>query len=484
MSSGSKTPHDPARESGSLPVPESDPGPRAFLVPRCPSRLERHVFPLPRCRLAGFAAALTAMAALAFPPLPATAATWHVDPKGDDAKGTGSAELPWKNIQKALEECGPGDAVLMHAGVYAQRVEWPESGEPGKPITLMGEEGAVLSGIGMPKGEHVIAIYSQSHVRIMGVEIRDTLTVKSGCAIYFEGGGRGLEIRNCYLHHLKGREAGAIGIFGTDPAVPVSDLIIEGCRIEHCEPARSEALVLNGNVDGFKVTDNTISDINNIGIDFIGGERDIMKDITKVARNGVCSGNRVTRARSTYEDGYAAGIYVDGGRDILISGNTVTECDLGIEIGAENAGQQTKGIIVEDNVLFKNDKAGLVFGGYDRKRGRVTGCTFRRNILWHNTSHKDAQAELWIQEAMDNRIERNTIVPTPGRFMAQVVPGGVKNVLSNNTWWSPPGPEPEWTWGSDHGTGFPAWQKATGTETGSLWKDPAFPAPAEGKFKR
>ncbi|MDB6069283.1 MAG: Por secretion system C-terminal sorting protein, partial [Verrucomicrobiales bacterium] len=359
-----------------------------------------------------------------------------------------------------------------------------ESGEPGKPITLMSEVGAVLSGIGMPKGEHVIAIYSQSHIRIMGLEIRDTLTAKSGCAIFFEGGGRGIEIKNCYLHHLKGREAGAIGIFGTDPAVAVSDLIIEGCRIEHCEPARSEALVLNGNVDGFKVTDNSISDINNIGIDFIGGERDIMKDITKVARNGVCSGNRVTRARSTYEDGYAAGIYVDGGRDIIISGNTVTECDLGIEIGAENAGQQTKGIVVEDNVLFRNDKAGLVFGGYDRKRGRVTGCTFRRNILWHNTSHKNAQAELWIQEAMDNRVERNIIVPGPGGLMAQVVPGGVKNIFSNNIWWSELGTRPAWTWGNEHGTGFPDWQKATGTETGSLWKDPAFPAPAQGKFTR
>ena len=83
---------------------------------------------------------------------------------------------------------------------------------------------------------------------------------------------------------------------------------------------------------------------------------------------------------------------------------------LGIEIGAENPGQLTKGITVSENILYLNDKAGLVFGGYDKKRGRVTGSAFLRNILWRNTNHRDAQGELWIQEAMDNRIEANTIV--------------------------------------------------------------------------
>ena len=67
-----------------------------------------------------------------------------------------------------------------------------------------------------------------------------------------------------------------------------------------------------------RVTNNHVHDVNNIGIDFIGGERSICKDIGKVARNGICSGNRVERARSNYGGGFAAGIYVDGARDIKI----------------------------------------------------------------------------------------------------------------------------------------------------------------------
>jgi hypothetical protein len=413
----------------------------------------------------------------------AGATTWHVDPKGSDLKGTGAAETPWLSVNKALRECSPGDAVLMHAGVYAQRVEWPVSGKPGKPVTLMGEEGAAFSGSGMPKGEHVIAIYGHSHVRIMNVEIRDTKTAKGECGIYVDGGGRGITIKNCYLHHLKGIEAVAIGCFGTDRQEALSDIVIEDCRIEHCEPARSEALVLNGNIDGFRVAGNVISDVNNIGIDFIGGEKDIMPDPTKVARNGVCSGNRVTRARSSYEDGYAAGIYVDGGRNIVIRQNIVTECDLGIEIGAENPGQTTSKITVEDNIIYKNDKAGLVFGGYDRKRGRVTGCIFRRNTLSRNTRHKDAQAELWIQEATDNEIRDNIISAGPGGLMVLAVPGGTKNKLSGNSWWGTDGEGTAWHWGDTKGKGFSSWREAAkGAETGSIWKDPGVtpPAIAEG----
>ena len=79
-------------------------------------------------------------------------------------------------------------------------------------------------------------------------------------------------------------------------------------------PAPSEALVLNGNVTGFQVTGNVVRDVNNIGIDMIGGETDIQPNPALVARNGIVRRNVVVAANSNYEGGYAAGIYVDGGR--------------------------------------------------------------------------------------------------------------------------------------------------------------------------
>ena len=97
-------------------------------------------------------------------------------------------------------------------------------------------------------------------------------------------------------------------------------------------------------------------------------------------------GNTVLRANSSYGGGYAAGIYVDGGRDIVIENNVVAECDLGIEIGAENAAITTENVTVRNNVVSRNEKAGIVFGGYDEAVGRVESCMFLGNTLWENNT--------------------------------------------------------------------------------------------------
>ena len=78
------------------------------------------------------------------------------------------------------------------------------------------------------------------------------------------------------------------------------------------------------------------------------------------------------RARSSYGGGFAGGIYVDGGRDIVIENNVVTECDLGIEIGAENAGivaaQHRR---AQQRALRATTRPASCFGGYAASVGRV-----------------------------------------------------------------------------------------------------------------
>jgi hypothetical protein len=212
----------------------------------------------------------------------------------------------------------------------------------------------------------------------------------------------------------------------------------------------------------FKVTNNTIRNVNNIGIDFIGGEKDVVKDTTKVARQGVCTGNRVENARSNYGGGYAAGIYVDGGRDIVIESNIVTQCDMGIEVGAENKGVVTSGIVVKWNVFFNNDKAGIVFGGYDAKRGRVEKCEFLENQCYQNTAHAKPQAELWIQQASGNVVKGNSFWVMNQKLMAQIDRGGEKNAVDENTWFSDDGADAlafEFTGTAEKG--FPDWQSKT-----------------------
>src|SRR5207244_3688305 len=106
----------------------------------------------------------------------------------------------------------------------------------------------------------------------------------------------------------------------------------------------------NGNVTDFQITNNRIHDDNNIGIDMIGGEADVFglpagTQNLPVARNGVCSHNTVYHIHANYGGGFAGGIYVDGGQNITLSDNVVTN---NIFVAAAN------------NVLLGSDGAGNV----------------------------------------------------------------------------------------------------------------------------
>ncbi len=233
-------------------------------------------------------------------------------------------------------------------------------------------------------------------MKVVGFEIRNDLGVSDGSGVRVLGSGSHIEIRDNHIHDVRGANAMGMTVYGT-AASPISELVIDGNEIDPCEPAPSESLTLNGNVTDFQVTNNSVHDVDNIGIDFIGGETDIQPDPANVARNGICRGNRVARARSSYGGGFAGGIYVDGGANITIENNVVTESDLGLEVGAEHRGIVATGVIVRDNVLIANDKAGLVFGGFASSIGRVRGCAFLSNTLYHNDTLGSGFGELWIQ---------------------------------------------------------------------------------------
>jgi hypothetical protein len=60
--------------------------------------------------------------------------------------GDGSAEKPFKSIQTALNEAGPGTTVKVAAGVYVENLRFVRGGAAGAPLTLEGEPGAELQG--------------------------------------------------------------------------------------------------------------------------------------------------------------------------------------------------------------------------------------------------------------------------------------------------------------------------------------------------
>lgn len=388
----------------------------------------------------------------------------------------------FSSIQAALNAAVAGDTIEVLTGTYFEKITFANGGNAvGGYVTLQAAAGhsPVLDGTGV-SGANMVLIEDRSYVRLIGFEIRNNTGVNDGSGVRVLGSGSHIEIRNNVIHEIRGTSAMGITVYGTNPAASISNLIIDGNQVYDCDPATSEAITLNGNVELFEVTNNVVRDVNNIGIDFIGGETDIQPDPGKVARNGVCRGNRVYRARSNYGGGYAAGIYVDGGDDIVIERNIVHENDLGIEIGAENAAQVTSNVTVRDNWIYRNDKAGLVFGGFRASVGRTKNCSFLNNTLYGNDTLGTGLGELWIQFAEDNVVENNVFHAGSGGVLVYSEDGNVGNALDHNVFFSGAGAAAQFVWQGTVFAGFAAYRVGSGQDAASQFADPQLFAPASG----
>jgi alpha-N-arabinofuranosidase len=80
--------------------------------------------------------------------------TYHVDGAGDD-DATGSAEDPLPTVSAAAARAGPGDEVLVHEGVYRERVDPPRGGTgPDERVVYRAapDERVVLTGSAVVEG--------------------------------------------------------------------------------------------------------------------------------------------------------------------------------------------------------------------------------------------------------------------------------------------------------------------------------------------
>lgn len=341
-------------------------------------------------------------------PFTSAARTILVAPKG----------AAYSMIQTALDAANAGDTVLVQAGIYQETVRFNKSGAPGLPITLLGEAGAIIEGKeGFQQG--IVAI-DKSYLRIIGFEIRQFKTGGTPIGISIRGGGKNIEIRRNKIHHIEEATGNAhgIAIYGT-ANVPLSNILVDANEISDCLLGSSEALVLNGHVSGFVVSNNVIHDNDNIGIDFIGFEKVGPPGLDQ-ANDGICTGNTVYNISSFKNPAYngsraADGIYVDGGRNIIIEKNTVYNCDIGIELASEHEGKSTADIIVRRNYVSGSYQANIMAGGYAADKGMAVNIT-----LQNNTTYMGREGEVALQfNCRDIKIYNNIFYGLPGQDYLQ-----------------------------------------------------------------
>ncbi len=317
----------------------------------------------------------------------------------------------YASVQAGVNAANAGDTVLVKAGTYNETVTFPKSGYINNNITLFGETGAIIDGTGK-NGQAGITISSKNYIRVIGMEIQNfkgSGNNSTPMGIYVTGSSGNLEILNNKVHNIDNDNGNAHGIafYGTS-STPINNIVVDSNEIFNCKLGQSESLVLNGNITNFTVSSNIIHDNDNIGIDFIGFEGTGPKGYDQ-ARDGVCSDNTVYNISSQYNPTYggdrsADGIYVDGGRNIIIEKNHVYNNDIGIELASEHKGKSTQDIIVRNNFVSGSFLTNIMAGGYNYDKGNAFNIA-----IVNNTTYKGRQGEVALQFNCDTIIIKNNI---------------------------------------------------------------------------
>jgi hypothetical protein len=380
----------------------------------------------------------TILATLALATLtPASALDRFVSPTGSDA-AAGTLAAPWKTFQKAANSARAGDTVFLRAGNYRELVQINVSGTAVAPITFRpyNTERVTmdLSGVS-PRADLSAAIRlpSRSYVTIQGIEISNFRTTSDSsvpCGILVDGSSVGVKLLKNKITKIEQNNpyegnwdanAHGIAVYGTT-ATGISSITISDNELSFLRLGASEALVVNGNVSGFNISNNRIFNCNNIGIDVIGYEGTCPTASLDRARSGIIAGNTVYNIDSSFNPAYdghltngggyraAAGIYVDGGTNVTIERNHVYACNMGVELASEWAHGKTDFITVRSNVLRHNHQAGIIMGGYDADRGVTENCTICNNTLYSNDTLNTWSGQIQFQFYVQKNKFMNNIV--------------------------------------------------------------------------
>ncbi|MFJ7850077.1 nitrous oxide reductase family maturation protein NosD [Peribacillus sp. NPDC097224] len=417
----------------------------------------------------------------------------YVSSAGDD-KNVGSKKEPLRTIQKAVDLAKPGTTVHVRKGVYNEQVVIRKSGKENAPITIKAypKEKAIIDGRGLEVSwddQGLVSIHNQSYVTIDGLDIQNYKTEQEDLVpigISVSGSGNGIRILRTHIHHIEtlheNGNAHGIAVYGTEAPQAIEDIILSGNTLEEMKLGASETLVMNGNISNFQVTNNIVRRNDNIGIDVIGFEGVSPVEKFDQARNGIIRNNTVYEISSygnpAYGNQYAAGgIYVDGGKDIVIEKNRVYKNDIGIEAASEHEGKVTSSITIQNNSIYENRSAGIAIGGYDRKRGSTINSTITGNVLYKNDTEFQEGGQVLLQyHTNHNRIENNIMVAGDSNLLiSNPFKQNKGNILDNNVYYLHGGEkETRWIWKTEDIMGFSAFKKRSLQDTNSMFQKPKF----------
>ena len=313
--------------------------------------------------------ALLVIAALAqawvWHPSPVRAAsTYYVSTTGSDMTGTGSSSKPWKTIQKAADEVGPGATVLIKPGTYTQAVEINIDATASNPVIFRGDgAGVIINAAGVERD----GIYINESSYVTWENTRINSAPRAGLRV---SASNHVTIRdNVFANNQRW------GLF-TDFS---DDLLIEGnesfgATIEHgiYVSNSGDRPVVRGNV----IHDNHANGLHMNGDASMGGDG--------IITGGTVEGNVI------YNNGVGggSGINMDGASNTMVRNNLIYNTHAsGISMYQIDGGTCSK-----NNKIYNNTIVVAADGRWaiNIPNSGCTGNKIMNNILYSNHSYRGA----------------------------------------------------------------------------------------------
>lgn len=399
----------------------------------------------------------------------------------------------WKTIQKSFDAAVAGSTVMIKGGIYYEQLTVRINGTAGNPVTFTNynNEQVIIDG-SKNSGTTIITIADKSYLVFKNITVQN-ITKNNAVGILVTAGKNGatsdLTFRNVVVKNINWTSNAstkptssqnsqpfiAFG-YGATQANAIKNLIIDSCEFTGNITGYSEALSLDGNIDGFTITNNKVHDNANIGIAAIGHYGVSSNSALDQSRNGLISGNVCFNNRASYAT--SGGIYVDGGKDIKIDRNVTYQNGYGIEIGNEENGTASN-ITVTNNVIYLNEVTGVAIGGYNSSTtGQVTNCMIRNNSFFKNNTNNDGSGEFYITKASNCTIGNNVFYTNNQNtlFSLENISPQTGNIIDYNDWFTQTGNASDINinWRNTSYESFTIYKSGTGQDAHSFFKDPLF----------
>ena len=381
---------------------------------------------------------------------PIYGSTYYLDanhPESRDIATNGSIDKPWKTLYYALRQLGPGDTLLIRAGIYQEHrwltLEEEHSGREGFPILVQAYLGEVV----IIKNSKPISFYGANWWTIDGLIFESPYEDRNFIQLGLQEelgnertvAAKHITIRNCEFRN---------GVKSVISFQYAQDILIENNYFHHVRPGKPffENKTEVNALDVRYIAENII----------VRGNRfeDIGSDGVHLGAQGYLAGAKIGKVDIIDNEFWITrpynGIFGNVGENgidvkwvvgpVLISGNTIygfrpttPEQDAS---GANGEGivihDNAQNVVIENNYLYDNTSHIVISRGAEGTSGFTTNIVLRNNQLREaKNDTNDDGAAIIIIDVGTITILGNEIISSDDTFYIITYIGG-KVIFKNN----------------------------------------------------